>query len=126
MKRILVLLFLVLCGGVVMAQTEPGFTWAGFPSIGPRDIATPTFSVPRNVAVPLPTLPEGTKKFRVSAWGGDLLAGHQNDIATTTPGVGIKISAGSSFEFETSTTTPTWYFIASGAANATGVVDAAW
>jgi hypothetical protein len=124
MKQILTILMVLWCG-VVMAQTQPDFSYTSFPSIGARTVATPSFAVPLAGPVRLPTLPEGTKRFVVRATIGDVIYGSLANISTGTTRVGGKIASGESKVFDTATTTPAFYFLADTAGGASATIDVA-
>jgi hypothetical protein len=90
------------------------------PSVGYLVPATATFSIPADTAVQVPTLPDGTKKFRVYIVPGAGANYGPSDVAsgTTYP----PIASGSLSEyFYPGTTTPTTYCIGREAA-ATGTI----
>jgi hypothetical protein len=124
MKQFLTILMVLWCG-VVMAQTEPGFSYTSFPSIGPRTVATATFAVPLAGPVRLPTLPEGTKRFVLRASLADIICSSLANIATGATTIGVRIAMGESRSFDTATTTPSWYFLASGTVAASATIDVA-
>ncbi len=124
MKQILTILMVLWCG-VVMAQTQPDFSYTSFPSIGPRACAVATFAVPLAGPVRCPTLPDGTKRFIIRAGVSDIICASLANIATGAETIGVRIGAGESRVFDTATTTPCWYFLASGSAAASATIDVA-
>ena len=124
MKRLLLILALLAVCPVVMAQDV---VFSSFPSMGPKSCAVPTFTVYLATYTVLPTLPAGTKRYTVGNKSAvsDIIAGDRANLATGTVGCGIRIPALTSRSFDTATTTPPLYFLASGTADASATIDLA-